>query len=275
MKFNLNEWFENHGFPFYDPAQNSPTFASSQQLKRGMGRNNYFQFKQFRVVQQHSAMKVGVDGVLIGAWAEVSGAHRILDIGAGTGLIALMMAQRCPSAIIDAIDIDPEACTECKFNAEQSPWAQRINVSCSSLKEYVKTCDQKYDLVVSNPPYFANGIKAPHLSRSTARHADSLPLDELMAGLAQLLAKGAKSALILPIESLSEVRRLTDINELFLSRLCLVKPNPAKPVFRIMVEITNEPCTLKEEELMIEYDAHFDYTPEYRLLTRDFYLKFD
>ncbi|HET6556192.1 MAG TPA: methyltransferase [Prolixibacteraceae bacterium] len=240
-----------------------------------MGRNNYFQFKQFRVVQQHSAMKVGVDGVLIGSWADVSGAHRILDIGAGTGLIALMMAQRCPQAMIDAIDIDPEACMESQFNAEQSPWAERINVKCSSLEDYVKTCDQKYDLIVSNPPYFSNGIKAPHLSRSAARHADSLPLDELMAALAILLVKGAKSALILPSESLSEVKHLTDKNKLFLSRLCLVKPNPSKPAFRIMVELTNEPSTLKEEELMIEYDQHFDYTPEYRKLTRDFYLKFD
>lgn len=240
-----------------------------------MGRNNYFQFKQFRVVQQHSAMKVGMDGVLIGAWADVSGAHRILDIGAGTGLIALMMAQRCPEAIIDAIDIDLEACTESKFNAEQSKWADRINVSCSSLKEFVKTTDQKFDLIVSNPPYFSNGIKAPHLSRSAARHADSLPLGELMAGLMQLLVKGAKAALILPAESLSEVKRLAEMNQLFLSRLCLVKPNPVKPAFRIMVELTNEPCTLKEEELMIEYDTHFDYTPEYRKLTRDFYLKFD
>lgn len=240
-----------------------------------MGRNNYFEFKQFRIVQQHSAMKVGVDGVLIGAWADVSGAHRILDIGTGTGLIALMMAQRCPSAIIDAIDIDPEACMESKFNAEQSPWAERINVSCSSLEEYLKTTVQNYDLIVSNPPYFSNGIKAPHLSRSTARHADSLPLDELMAALAQLLAKWAKAAIILPSESLSEVRRLTEKYMLFISRLCLVKPNPVKPVFRIMVEITNQPCTLKEEELMIEYEQHFDYTPEYRQLTREFYLKFD
>lgn len=240
-----------------------------------MGRNNYFQFKQFRVVQQHSAMKVGVDGVLIGAWADISGAHRILDIGAGTGLIALMMAQRCPKAIIDAIDIDPEACTESKFNAEQSPWGERINVICSSLKEFIITTDQKYDLIVSNPPYFSNGLKAPHLSRSAARHADALPLEELMTALTQLLVKGAKTALILPSESLSEVKHLAEMNQLFLSRLCLVKPNPVKPVFRIMVEITNEQCSLKEEELMIEYDQHFDYTPEYRQLTKDFYLKFD
>lgn len=240
-----------------------------------MGRNNFFQFKQFRVVQQHSAMKVGVDGVMIGAWADGSGAHRILDIGSGTGLIALMMAQRCPQALIDAIDIDPDACRESRFNAQQSPWAERIHVKCSSLKEFVETTDQKYDLIVSNPPYFANGLKAPHLSRSAARHADSLPLDELITALTQLLVKGAKAALILPAESLSEVKRLAEMNQLFLSRLCLVKPNPSKPVFRIMVEITNEPCTLKEEELMIEYDEHFDYTPEYRQLTRDFYLKFD
>lgn len=275
MKCNQNDGSKSHDHLLLIMPKNPLLLLLLSKQQKGMGRNNYFEFKQFRVVQQHSAMKVGVDGVMIGAWADVAEAHRILDIGSGTGLIALMMAQRCPQALIDAIDIDPEACRESLFNAKQSPWAPRIKVTCSSLKEYATTSTQKYDLIVSNPPYFANGLKAPHLSRSTARHADSLPLDELMAALTHLLAKGAKSALILPAESLLEVKRLTTQNHLFLSRLCLVKPNPSKPVFRIMVEIVNEPCPLKEEELMIEYDEHFDYTPEYRQLTREFYLKFE
>jgi len=240
-----------------------------------MARNQHFQFKQFRVVQERSAMKVGVDGVLVGAWAEVAGATRILDIGSGTGLIALMMAQRCPSALIDALEIDPEACEESLFNVGQSPWSSRVKVECCSFQHFVKTSTQKYDLVVSNPPYFSNGIKAPHLIRSQARHCDSLPLEALIAGLAQLLAKRAKAALILPMESMDEVKRLTAQNNLFLSRICSVKPNPSKPAFRVMVEITNVECALAEEELMIEFEEHFDYTPEYRELTRDFYLKFD
>lgn len=241
-----------------------------------MARNHHFQFKQFGIQQERSAMKVGVDGVMIGAWADVSGAEHILDIGAGTGLIALMMAQRNPLAGIDAIEIDGEAYEECLFNVEQSPWSSRVKVELCSFENFAKNNkDKKYDLIVSNPPYFDNGIKAPRLSRSTARHSDSLPLDALFEGLTCLLSKRGKTALILPAESLPRVKELTAQNNLFLSRLCLVKPNPQKPAFRIMVEIANFESTLQQEELMIEFDEHFDYTPEYRKLTREFYLKFD
>lgn len=240
-----------------------------------MARNPYFQFKQFRIVQERSAMKVGVDGVLVGAWADGEGAKRILDIGSGTGLIALMMAQRNPMATIDAIEIDPEAFDECVFNIGQSPWKERVGATCCSFQDFVNDCSLKYDLIVSNPPYFSNGIKAPVLSRSKARHDDCLPLGELIAGISSLLAKGAKAALILPAESLSELKRLTHQHDLFLSRICTVKPNPVKPAFRVLVEMTNVDCTLVDEELMIEFEEHFDYTPQYRQLTRDFYLKFD
>lgn len=240
-----------------------------------MARNPYFQFKQFRIVQERSAMKVGVDGVLVGAWANGKGTRRILDIGSGTGLIALMMAQRNPLARVDAIEIDPDAFDECVFNIGQSPWKERVEAICCSFQDFVNDCSFKYDLIVSNPPYFSNGMKAPVLSRSKARHADSLPLDELLAGISSLLAKGAKTALILPAESLSEVKCLADQHQLFLSRLCTVKPNPVKPAFRILVEMTNIACPVVEEELMIEFEEHFDYTPAYRELTREFYLKFD
>jgi tRNA1Val (adenine37-N6)-methyltransferase len=240
-----------------------------------MGRNHHFQFKQFRVDQRRSAMKVGMDGVLIGAWADVSMAGNILDIGAGTGLIALMMAQRNAQAHVDAIEIENEAFEECLFNVNQSPWANRIRVTCISFQEFIKSCDEKYDLIISNPPFFINSLKAPDNSRSQARHDDSLPLEELIEGIARLLSPRGKAALILPFENLSELKKHLLLNNLFLSCLCQVKPNPQKPVFRIMVEITPMVCICREEELMIEYEQHFDYTPEYRALTRDFYLKFE
>lgn len=240
-----------------------------------MGRNNHFQFKQFRIVQQRSAMKVGMDGVLIGAWANVSGAVNILDVGAGTGLIALMMAQRNPMAMIDAIEIDGEAFEECLFNVEQSPWRSRIKVWSCSFQAFTALSDQKYDLIVSNPPYFSNGIQPPESSRSQARHANGLPLEELIGGIACLLHENGRAALILPVESLGQVKQYAALNGLSLSRLCQVTPNPLKPVFRIMIEMTLKECHCKEEQLMIEYENHFDYTPEYRSLTRDFYLKFE
>jgi len=239
-----------------------------------MARNKYFQFKQFRIVQEHSAMKVGVDGVLLGAWATVRGAERILDIGSGTGLIALMMAQRQPTAIIDAVEIEQEAFQESLFNIKQSSWSERINVMCSSFQELTKNSSLKYDLIISNPPYFDNGVKSPLESRAQARHSDGLPISELVSGIVGLLNKNGKAALVLAAESLTELQQLVQVNNLFIFRICRVKPNPQKPVFRILVEICGMECTVAEEELIIEFETHFDYTPEYREITKDFYLKF-
>ncbi len=239
-----------------------------------MPRNNYFQFKQFRIVQEKSAMKVGVDGVLLGAWADVSGAKRILDIGAGTGLIALMMAQRNSDANIDTVEIEPDAFQEAVSNIQQSPWNERIQVELCSFQEFVGKTDLKYDLIVSNPPYFTNGHKAPLENRATARHSDSLPLGDLISGAIRLLNKTGKIALVLPIESLQEITTLADLNVLFIARLCRIKPNPIKPEFRILIELTNTECIIQEETLMIEFEKHHDYTPEYKELTKEFYLKF-
>jgi tRNA1Val (adenine37-N6)-methyltransferase len=239
-----------------------------------MPRNNYFQFKQFRIIQERSAMKVGMDGVLLGAWADPSAAERILDIGTGTGLIALMMAQKNSWAQIDAIEVDPEAFNEAVLNCQQSSWNSRINLELCSFQEYAERVAQKYDLIVSNPPFFSNGVKAPLENRAQARHSDSLPLNVLISGAAGLLQEKGRIALVLPIESLQEIESLAQSNGLFLSRLCRVKPNPVKPEFRILIELTNRQNSLQEENLMIEFEKHHDYTPVYKELTRDFYLKF-
>ena len=219
-------------------------------------------------------MKVGVDGVLLGAWADVSGAKRILDIGTGTGLIALMMAQRNPDALIDALEIEPEAYNEALLNVQQSPWQEWIQIELCSFQVFAEKSDLKYDLIVSNPPYFTNGHKAPLENRATARHSDSLSLSALISGAIGSLNKTGKIALVLPNESLPELMKLVVSNNLFISRICRVKPNPQKPVFRILVELTKSECIFQEETLMIEFEKHHDYTPEYKELTKDFYLKF-
>ncbi|MDP2113785.1 MAG: methyltransferase, partial [Bacteroidota bacterium] len=164
-----------------------------------MPRNNYFQFKQFRIIQDKSAMKVGVDGVLLGVWANVSGAKRILDIGTGTGLIALMMAQRNADARIDAVEIEPDAFQEAVYNIQQSPWNERIQIELCSFQEFAGKAGLKYDLIVSNPPYFTNGHKAPLENRATARHSDSLSLGDLISGAIGLLNETGKIALVLPV----------------------------------------------------------------------------
>jgi tRNA1Val (adenine37-N6)-methyltransferase len=219
-------------------------------------------------------MKVGMDGVLLGAWTDPSGAERILDIGTGTGLIALMMAQKNNVAQIDAIEVDPEAFNEAVLNIQQSNWSKRITPELCSFQEFAEVSLQKYNLIVSNPPFFTNGVKAPLENRAQARHSDSLPLDVLISGAATLLSEKGRISLVLPIESLPEITQLTDSNKLFISRLCRVKPNPQKPDFRILIELTNRECTIQEENLMIEFEKHHDYTPEYKELTKDFYLKF-
>ena len=239
-----------------------------------MPRKSYFQFKQFRIIQERSAMKVGMDGVLLGAWADASGAERILDIGTGTGLIALMLAQRNASAQIEAIEIDQEAFQEAVLNAQQSPWNDKIQIENSSFQDFAERTDQKYDLIVSNPPFFANGLKAPKENRAQARHSDSLPLDILISGATNLLAENGRIALVLPVESLTEIKQLTLSNQLYISRLCRIKPNPLKPDFRILIELTHNECVTSEEHLMIEFEKHHDYTAEYKELTKDFYLKF-
>lgn len=219
-------------------------------------------------------MKVGMDGVLLGAWADTSGAERILDIGTGTGLITLMMAQKNNGAQIDAIEIDPDAFDEAVQNIGQSPWSDRIYPERCPFQEFAERTSQKYDLIVSNPPYFTNGHQAPLKNRARARHSDSLPLHELISGAVDLLAKNGKISLVLPVESLQEIQQLANLNKVFISRLCRVKPNPQKPEFRILIELTNSECATYEERLMIEFEKHHDYTPEYKELTRDFYLKF-
>lgn len=219
-------------------------------------------------------MKVGMDGVLLGAWVDTSGAERILDIGTGTGLIALMMAQKNNTAQIGAIEVDSEAFNEAVLNCQLSPWNDRIKLELCSFQEFSERTSLMYDLIVSNPPFFTNGIKAPVENRAQARHSDSLPLDVLISGAANMLTENGRIALVLPIESLPEIEQLTVSNRLYISRLCRVKPNPIKQDFRILIELTNTECTIQEETLMIEFEKHHDYTPEYKELTRDFYLKF-
>ena len=239
-----------------------------------MPRNPYFQFKQFRIIQEKSVMKVGMDGVLIGSWTDASKAKRILDVGTGTGLIALMMAQKNSSAQIDAIEIDPDAFQEAVLNVKQSPWNDRIRIELSSFQDFAELTSLKYDLIVSNPPFFSNGVKAPLENRAQARHSDSLPLDVLISGVTNMLTEKGRIALVLPVECLPEIEQLAGSNKLIISRLCWVKPNPQKPDFRILIELTNTECTIQQETLMIEFEKHHDYTPEYKELTKDFYLKF-
>ena len=235
--------------------------------------NPFFQFKQFTIRHDKCAMKVGTDGVLLGAWTGIESCNRILDIGTGTGLIAMMLAQRS-KAVIDAIDIDAEACLQAQENAESSPFAERIKIRHSALSDFAQTDTGLYDLIVSNPPYFVDSLKCPDQKRNTARHTDTLTLEDLLQASRKLLAPQGRIALILPYD---QKERLTDCirtQNLFLSKETSVIPVPGAEPKRLLAELTAEPPVFPtfSSQLTIEIARH-QYTDEYVSLTKDFYLK--
>lgn len=228
-----------------------------------------FQFKQFTVHQDRAAMKVGTDGVLLGAWAEPDKARFVLDIGTGTGLLALMSAQRNPEASIDAIEIEPEAAVQAQENVNNSPWADRIRIHPISLFDFFPP--QTYDCILCNPPFFNNSTKNPDASRTLARHSDSLPHGALLGAVVRLLQENGFFYIILPTEEATAFIRLAGEHGLHLSRLTRVLPNPGKAPKRYLMKFGFANIPAQTDELVIEISRH-EYTPEYIQLTRDFYL---
>ena len=211
--------------------------------------NPFFQFKQFTIRHDKCAMKVGTDGVLLGAWAGTESCNRILDIGTGTGLIALMLAQRSKAAI-DAIDIEADACLQAQASTHL------------------------YDLIVSNPPYFVDSLKCPNLQRNTARHTDTLTLEDLLQYSRKLLTPQGRIALILPYDQKDRLTDCIQTQNLFLSKEVSVIPVPDAQPKRLLAELTSEPPASPafSDRLTIEIARH-RYTDEYINLTKDFYLK--
>ena len=229
-----------------------------------------FRFKQFAVEQDDVAMKVGTDGVLLGAWADCEGAKHILDIGTGTGVIALMMAQRNVEAKIHAVEIDETASKRARSNFDLSPWAERLEVECCAVQEFAPS--EKFDLIISNPPYFVDSLLPPDAKRSTARHTHDLSFEELDKAVCRLLAEDGRFALILPT---TEFDKYLAITQLCLCRRCDVHPTVGSPTKRVMAEFAKQKVdAVALENITIEQERRGDYTEEYRTLTKDFYLKF-
>ncbi|MGN0206410.1 MAG: tRNA1(Val) (adenine(37)-N6)-methyltransferase [Muribaculaceae bacterium] len=241
---------------------------------RNPDRETVFRFKQFAIANSRSAMKVGTDGVLLGAWCEPpsGGASvRVLDIGTGTGLIALMIAQRFPAAAVDAVEIDSVAAEEAETNVAASPWSDRVKVFCRDIAEF--DVGQKYEMIVSNPPFFTNGIMSDDNSRAIARHAATLTFGMLMANVARLLADRGVFAMISPTESLDALETEACVAGLYLCRRCNVYTKPGKPCRRILTMWKKEIGAVEEDNLFI-HTADGAYSEEYTRLTGDFYLKF-
>lgn len=230
---------------------------------------SFFQFKQFTVFHDKCAMKVGTDGVLLGAWAPVEKAENILDVGTGTGLIALQLAQRSPQARIAAIEIDLAAAEQAAENVSRSPWDDRVEVICQDFRDYCP--ESRFDLLVSNPPYFVDALKCPDGQRCMARHTGGLNYDLLFSRSSSLLKEQGRVSIIIPAEVEKKVVDTAWDHRLFLSHRLQVFTKPGKPCRRVLLTFGFEMKPCKEERLCIEA-AHGGYSDEYRALTKDFYL---
>ncbi|QHI38244.1 tRNA1(Val) (adenine(37)-N6)-methyltransferase [Kordia antarctica] len=232
-----------------------------------------FRFKEFTIQQDKTAMKVGTDGVLLGAWASVeSNPFAILDIGAGTGLIALQLAQRSTAEVIDAIEIDDDAYEQAVDNFENSPWSNRLFCYHAGLDEFVDEIEDTYDLIVSNPPFYTEDFKTKNMQRDTARFTDALPFSALLQGVSKLLEPSGTFCTVIPYKECEHFINLAEANGLFPRKICHVKGNPKVDFKRSLLTFSFEETKTTTEELVIETTRH-QYTEAYILLTKDFYLK--
>jgi len=228
-----------------------------------------FRFRYFTIHQEKCAMKVGTDAVLLGSWVRTGGAGTILDIGTGSGIIALMLAQKS-EAWIDAIDVDEGAYLQAKENFRISPWFERMDIQQCSLQHYADTTERRYDLIVSNPPYFMSS-KPSEESRTTARHAEKLPFPELISGVKKLLQTSGRFCVILPYKEGMDFMDLAQSKGLFCHRLARVRTVADKPEKRLMMEFNQRFGLLTEEEIVIQQDDH-RYSDQYLEMTKDYYI---
>jgi len=237
--------------------------------------NSSFVFKQFTIKQDKCAMKVGTDAVVLGAWIKPNGSKSILDIGTGTGIIALMLAQKS-DALIEAIDIDELSVEQAKQNVSESPFADKIHIFHSSFQNFALNHEnKKYDLIVTNPPYFEQSLKSTLEQRSYARHADYLPFEELLSGVKKILSPKGKFCLILPTLEAEKFRVLAEKKGFSLSKLLRVKSKADKEnAKRHVMQFEFVPTEFSEETLIIENTERHDYTEAYKQLTKDYYLNF-
>ena len=229
--------------------------------------NDFFQFRQFTIHQARCAMKVGTDGTLLGAWAR--GGRRILDVGTGTGLIALMMAQRFPEAHITGIDIVPETVCQAKENVAASPFANRINIIEADFTNFSAPL---FDGIVSNPPYFEQSLECPDKARTLARHTTSLSYSTLMEQVACQLTENGVFSVVIPTENKSRIESEAALKGFFKTRECAVKTTPNKPARRYLLEFCKHPIPSFESETGIIETTPGVRSQWYHELTKDFYL---
>jgi len=233
-----------------------------------------FQFKHFSVNQDQAAMKIGTDGVLLGAWTPIENNPKsVLDIGTGTGIIALMLAQRSEAEQIDALEIDESAYEQAVENFENSPWGDRLFCFHAGLDEFLEEPEDEYDLIVSNPPFFSEDYRSANEQRDLARFQEAMPFEELVEAADLLLSENGIFSVIIPFNQEVRFIELCAEVELFPIKITRVKGTQNTKIIRSLLAFKRyELAVLTSDELVIEISRH-EYTPEYISLTKDFYLK--
>jgi len=233
-----------------------------------------FQFKKFAVEQDRCAMKIGTDGVLLGAWAPIdNNPFSILDIGTGTGIIALILAQRSGATQIDSLEIDEDAYEQATDNFENSSWNDRLFCFHAALDEFIEEPEDEYDLIISNPPFYTEDYKSENEQRDLARFSDAMPFEDLIEAADLLLSENGIFAVIIPFKEEERFIDLCAEVELFPIKATRVKGSPTTPIVRSLLAFKRyELSVLEADELIIEINRH-EYTDEYIELTKDFYLK--
>jgi len=235
--------------------------------------NNYFRFKQFTINQMKSAFKVGTDGVILGACADFAGGNRILDVGTGTGLIAIMAAQLTDAEIV-AIELDENSFLEACDNVRRSKWNRRIKVINICFQEYALVQTEKFDIIISNPPFFKDSLKNPDGKKSVARHSDSLTFSEILSGATNLLKPEGNLQIILPYAEGTIFITEASQYGFFCNRIIKIKPVPNGEIKRLILKFERIKKPILEKFLTIETGTRHKYTEEYKEVTKDFYLKF-
>lgn len=238
--------------------------------------NDYFRFKQFTIYQSGSAMKVGTDSVLFGVWTKIDPIKelRVLDVGTGSGILAIMLAQRAANLKIDGVEVDEQAFLQAQENVNACPWADRITLYNDTFQSFATKNQNTYDLVISNPPYFIQSLGSPNQQRSIARHTDSLSQEELLQGIITVMKPTAHFSVVLPlVEGISFIHK-AEKSGLYCTRKISVKPNPQKEPKRLLLEFSYTKTAIEEAELCIDSGIRHQYSREYIELTKEFYLKF-
>ena len=232
----------------------------------------FFKLKQFTIQQDRCPMKVSTDGMLFGAWVNYSGVTHILDIGTGTGLLALIAAQRNQEAHVDAIEIDTEAASQAIENIAESPWPERVSVHATDIRQYDP--ERRYDLIICNPPYYANYLASPDPRNRIAKHSDELHFPDLFLSVNRLLSPTGRFNVIIPINREKDLLAEANKHRLKPTRRCVVIYNPNKLPKRLLFEFDRLSKELIEETLVIEATGPFDYSPHYRKLVSDLMVGF-